>query len=85
MAVRFKCPIFTYNEILDKAGVVLEDEEELKGESEKTSEQPADSIESMSVDALEQMLDKVLKEENYEKAAEIRDEINRRKGEGGEN
>ena len=85
MAVRFKGPIYTYNEILDKAGVVLEDEENLKQESEEKKEQPADSIESMSIDALEKMLEKVLKEENYEKAAEIRDEINRRKGEGGEN
>lgn len=86
MAVRFKCPIFTYDEILEKAGVVLEDEDEMKAESEpKEERQQADSIETMSVEALEQMLDRVLKEENYEKAAEIRDEINRRKGEGGEN
>jgi hypothetical protein len=86
MAVRFKCPIYTYDEILEKAGVVLEDEDQLKPEAGKEEEQQqADSIESMSIDALENMLDKVLKEENYEKAAEIRDEINRRKGEGGEN
>ncbi len=81
MAVRFNCPIYTYEFILDAAGVVLEESEE-EGEME---EAPASggtekaSLSSYSVEELQRMLDEVLGEENYERAAEIRDEIDRRK------
>lgn len=85
MAVRFNCPIYTYEFILDAAGIVLEDSEE--GEQEILEQEPAaakvkgNSLASYSVDALNKMLDEVLAEEDYERAAEIRDELNRRKQE----
>jgi uncharacterized protein len=81
MAVRFNCPIYTYEFILDAAGVVLEESEEEQGEPEKepaAKEQKA-SLSSYSVKELEGLLEEVLNEENYERAAEIRDEIDRRK------
>ncbi len=85
MAVRFNCPIYTYEFILDAAGIVLEDSEE--GEEEILEQEPAtakvkgNSLASYSIDALNKMLDEVLAEEDYERAAEIRDELNRRKQE----
>ncbi len=86
MAVRFKCPIYTYEEILTQAGVNMDDEGQSKEEGKRRSVPKAtDSLESMSIEGLNELLDKMLGEENYEKAAEIRDEMNRRKGEGGEN
>lgn len=86
MAVRFKCPIFTYKEILSQAGVTLDDEGSVQDIKVKSKEPKAtDSLESMSLNGLNDLLEKMLSQENYEKAAEIRDEINRRKGEGGEN
>ncbi len=84
MAVRYGCPIFTYEFIMENAGVVLEDQDE-EGIStdSKTAETPkvqkADSYESYTVGALNKMLEDVLNEEDYEKAAKIRDELNRRK------
>jgi uncharacterized protein len=83
MAVRFDCPIYTYEFILDAAGVVMEDSEE-PGEP---VEEPVPgrgrqaALSSYSIDTLHNMLDEVLGEENYERAAEIRDEIRRRQEE----
>ncbi len=86
MAVRFKCPIYTYEDILTNAGVTMDDEGSPQQEGAGRSKPKAtDSLESMTLDGLNELLDKMLSEENYEKAAEIRDEMNRRKGEGGEN
>jgi bifunctional DNase/RNase len=85
MAVRYGCPIFTYDFILDAAGVRIEDP--LPGESEevKQEEKPKRrrrGYGEYSLDDLTAMLEKVLGEEDYEKAVKIRDEINRRKEEG---
>ncbi|TXB59408.1 bifunctional nuclease family protein [Phaeodactylibacter luteus] len=81
MAVRFNCPIFTYEFILDAAGVVLEDGEDEDGPAPDAdagvTEQKA-SLSAYTVEDLRKMLDEVLSEENYERAAEIRDEIDRR-------
>lgn len=82
MAVRFNCPIFTYDFILDAAGVILEDtEEKPKASRRKRSKKPkaGTTLKQYSVEDLSKMLDDVLAEEDYERAAEIRDEIKRRK------
>jgi bifunctional DNase/RNase len=95
MAVRFNCPIFTYEFILDAAGVILEDSEE-EGEEEQTpAEKPkatsskkskrkkataGNTLSSYTADELTKMLEEVLADEDYERAAKIRDEITRREG-----
>ena len=84
MAVRYGCPIFTYEFIMENAGVVLDDqeEEELSGDSKTkkiSNVNEPDSYESYTVGALNKMLEDILNNEDYEKAAKIRDEINRRK------
>ncbi|MEQ8707001.1 MAG: DUF151 domain-containing protein [Phaeodactylibacter sp.] len=83
MAVRFDCPIYTYEFILDAAGVVLEDEgdEDMGEPAEAEVPEKKASLSSYSVEDLRKMLDEVLNEENYERAAEIRDEIDRRQQE----
>ena len=80
MAVRFNCPIYTYEFILDAAGVVLEETEEEAAPAEQPSQPRGKTaaLSSYSIDALNKMLEEVLAEENYERAAEIRDEIRRR-------
>ena len=87
LAVRFNCPIFTYEFILDAAGVVLEDAEEqqtapAREPRRRTAAAKGAALSSYSVDDLNKMLDEVLAEENYERAAEIRDEIKRRQEQG---
>lgn len=82
MAVRFNCPIYTYEFILDAAGVVLEETEEAPKKERRSKVMKASkdsSLSSYSIDALNKLLDEVLADEDYERAAEIRDEINRRK------
>lgn len=85
MAVRYECPIYSYEFILEAAGVVLEDqdiqEEGAETPKPKRKKTP-DTLESYSLKALNQLLDDVLESEDYERAAKIRDEINKRKKEG---
>lgn len=84
MAVRFNCPIFTFEFILDAAGVVLEDTD-LEDEDQEPAFASAEAgisgnpLSGYSTDALTKLLDEVLEEENYERAAQIRDELDRRK------
>ncbi len=87
MAVRYSCPVYTYEFILDAAGVVLEEteEQETPARSDRRGAVASTvkaSLSSYSIETLNQMLDEVLGEEDYERAAEIRDEINRRREEG---
>jgi bifunctional DNase/RNase len=86
LAVRFQCPIFTYEFILDTAGVELDEstQTEIEEESddeidEKPGKDKQSSLSTYSIESLQNMLLQVLEEENYEKAASIRDEIDKRK------
>jgi len=79
MAVRFSCPIYTYQFIMDSASLEMD---ELEGETKKSVKSKAkytDSYASKSIDDLEKLLIKVLEDEDYKQAAKIRDEINNRK------
>lgn len=87
MAVRFSCPIYTYEFILDAAGVVLEEPEgsaakAATGKQRKRPPAKGAALSAYSVEELNRLLDEVLGREDYEQAAKIRDEINRRKEEG---
>ena len=83
LAVRFKCPIYTFEFILDAAGVVLDEEEgdnkPVPGE-EEDAEGKEKTLSDYSLDALGQLLNDALEREDYERAAEIRDEISQRRG-----
>lgn len=90
IAVRFQAPIFTYENILDKAGVFLKIEDELGlndlSETEEVSIDTEDILEvdttsldsKVSVSELNDQLDKAIADENYELAAKIRDEISKK-------
>ncbi len=77
MAIRFECPIFTTSDIMEVAGVILDDPEE--GKTKEPSKPKKKSVKTLSIDELNKKLDEVLSKEDYESAAKIRDEINRRK------
>ena len=84
MAVRFKSPLYTFDFVMEQAGVVLEESDE-KTESVVQAENiESDSFENYSTKALNQMLNEVLETEDYEKAALIRDELKKREEEGRE-
>ncbi|UYQ95186.1 DUF151 domain-containing protein [Chitinophaga horti] len=86
LAVRFGCPIYTYENILNSAGILLDDPAGKKAaktttgptisEHEKGAE---DDLKAMSLEDLNQLLQDVLEQEDYIRAIAIRDEINARR------
>jgi bifunctional DNase/RNase len=78
MAVRYGCPIFTFDFIMESAGVLLD--EETESTPKKVPSRPkTTSIEDMNLASLEKLLDEALQKEDYEKAAQIRDIISSKK------
>ena len=83
LAVRFNCPIYTYEFILANSGIVLEDDivpEEFEEDLEiKDIGKSVDSFNGRSIQDLEKDLKDAIVMEDYEKASRIRDEIDQRK------
>lgn len=80
LAVRFGCPIFTYDNILDSAGILMEEDDKKKKVVVSHSESGSDDLQKLSIPELENLLKEVLEHEDYIKAASIRDEIKTRRG-----
>jgi bifunctional DNase/RNase len=83
LAVRFNCPINTYEFILSQAGILLDDETIAPAnegdELDELIEADANDYVRKSTEELKQLLDAALNDEDYEKASHIRDELNNRK------
>jgi uncharacterized protein len=83
LALRFKCPIYTSEEILSKAGIVIEVtdnfEEDVISEDLESEDGRKNKYELYSQKELERLLQEAVHDEKYEVASEIRDEISRRK------
>ncbi len=83
LALRFKCPIYTTEEIIEKAGIILEfdgTEEEVEKASipEKKENYDSTLFSKMSLSELKAVLEEAVLNEDYEKASKIRDEIKKR-------
>lgn len=87
IGLRFDAPIYTYENILAEAGIVLTDEteEEIETKSETKSKakkevvsKKADDLKNFSVERLNELLKEAIDKEDYEKAAKIRDELSKR-------
>ena len=88
LAVRFNCPVYTFEFILSSAGIILDedsDELELDGGDIPDEDELAEMVEDRSSDIskksdteLEELLHEAIKQEDYERASIIRDEINKR-------
>jgi len=91
LALRFKCPIYTTEEIISKAGIVLDFEsesekkdipkeentpEDIKTDFEKSS---SEEFKKLSLSDLNKLLQEAVEHEDYERASLLRDEISRRK------
>nr|WP_294908951.1 bifunctional nuclease family protein [uncultured Lacibacter sp.] len=82
LAVRFGCPIYTYEHILESAGILMEDEEKKKEEVPVTSTNESgekEDLKSLSIEELQSLLNDVLEQEDYIRAIAIRDELSNRK------
>ncbi|MGY5351684.1 bifunctional nuclease domain-containing protein [Wenyingzhuangia sp. IMCC45533] len=93
LAIRFNAPIYTYQSILEKAGIILKQEDFVENdevESDEAEEDLSDfannaiaqdnaiDYQKISTSELEEKLQKAIEKEDYEVAAEIRDELNKR-------
>ena len=88
IGLRFNVPIYTVESVLSEAGIILsdlEDEDEeatdemtVKASSSATSSTSKESLSQTSVDDLNKQLNEALEKEDYERAAKIRDELNKR-------
>ena len=81
LAVRFGCPVYTYDHILDSAGILMEESGSTKKKTFAPSAEPGtrDDIVGLSIEELNNLLGEVLEQEDYIRAVAIRDEIQRRK------
>lgn len=83
LAVRFMCPIYTYEFILASAGIVIEGNDFVIIDNIETVNEAIPTLTnnytSLSLEDLQKKLQEALNEEAYEKAAKIRDEITKRK------
>ena len=82
LALRANCPIYTYKNILDDAGIIYEKEDADPSKPERIKEKKVKSKEgdlsNLSLEQLNTELDKAIQVEDYDRAALIRDEINSR-------
>lgn len=76
LAVRFNCPISAYESVMNEAGIEMEEENAETTHPEPAEEIPDDSLDSLTLEQLQQLLEIAIDEEDYEKAAELRDLIN---------
>ena len=84
LAVRFGCPIYTYENILESAGIQMEDTtlKKRKGKQKPesaTANLSGEDFSAMSLDQLQTLLNQVVEQEDYIKAISIRNEIESRK------
>ena len=81
LALKFQCPIYTTEEIMERAGVVSTNEPKQRGQRRQGGANKKSNLQFMDVPELENLLKDSIANENYEQASEIRDEIKRRKRE----
>lgn len=83
LGVRFNCPVYTFENILSSAGILLDEndefsEAEIKSESNEVEVEKKEDIKVQSIDELEKKLNEAIENEDYELASKLRDEINKR-------
>ena len=78
LAVRFNCPISAYENVMNEAGIEMEELKDMDSQqSQDVSEEVHEkSLDDLTVEQLQKLLQLAIDEENYEKAAELRDRIN---------
>ena len=86
IALRFHCPIYTFENIMASAGIMIDEDMEKMQTSQKLPSVPSQSPEEeevsfsqLSLTELRELLQSAVENEEYEKASKIRDELNKRK------
>ena len=83
IAVRMGCEIYAYESVMEEAGIIMEDiekqDDDVPDDNLINKSTSKTSLDMLDLEALESLLEEAIDNEDYQKAAQIRDEINRRK------
>ncbi len=83
LAVRFKCPVYTYESVMSVAGIIIRDEDEDQSEEPGMEREDPDQMSDLkrfNINELKQLLEEAVEKEEFERASQIRDEIRKRPG-----
>ncbi|MFZ4399755.1 MAG: bifunctional nuclease domain-containing protein [Bacteroidales bacterium] len=79
LALRFHCPIFTYENVLSSAGLIMtENDNDTKSKSDIPDDDDPNELKDYTMEELEELLKITIENEDYERASQVRDEIKRR-------
>ena len=75
LAVRFNCPISAYDKVMDEAGIEMDEVKDMEETPEEPGNEDPYSTQGLTLEQLQELLEIAIEEEDYEKAAELRDLI----------
>lgn len=78
IALRFNCPIYTYEQVMASAGVIMDPEDEILETEVESFDEEESELNHLNLKELNKMLQEAIENEDYEKASKIRDEIQNR-------
>lgn len=79
ISIRFQCPVYAYENIMEEAGILMENDEEVPDNSTEIKVTSENEFSDYISAELEEMLEKAVENEDYEQASLIRDELKKRK------
>ena len=83
IAVRLGCEIYAYESVMEEAGIIMDDMEKQEADESEgdliNKSTSKTSLDLLNLETLEELLQEAIDNEDYQKAAQIRDEINKRK------
>jgi bifunctional DNase/RNase len=79
LALRFHCPIYTYENVLAAAGIVINENDTETAQKNEITEIEGDELNAYTLEELEELLKITIENEDYERASKVRDEIKKRK------
>ncbi len=83
LAVRFRCYIYTFEEVLSAAGIIMDENAKDEIQDDISTKETEDEFQNLSITEMNVMLKEAIENEEYERASYIRDEIKKRKTETG--
>ena len=78
LALRFQAPIFAHNQVLEKAGITMDETQNQKTSKKEPQKSKPQDLSRLSAEELQEAIKKAVKKEDYEMAVRLRDEISKR-------